>query len=194
MEERTMEFANVIASVGAALNLAAWGALFAKLRALPLSVAKAAQRDRVADEKLALDVLQAAAASRVAGLVIGLQRYHEQLGGLVRAQLADAEVRARVSERRSSDAAVALSAASVLVRELRGLLNDAATLMDCAAARTAPDATSPRTGLSSGIVPAPVPQEGEDRLTDDDLTHIGSRPLSGAVAVDRTLLSTNAGR
>jgi hypothetical protein len=36
--------------------------------------------------------------------------------------VADAQVRARIAERQSSDAGVALSAATVLVRELRGLL------------------------------------------------------------------------
>ena len=59
----TMGTVIAIVSVGAALNLALWGALYHRLRGLPVDVWKVAQRSRVADENRALDVLQAAAAS-----------------------------------------------------------------------------------------------------------------------------------
>jgi hypothetical protein len=120
----------VIVCLSAAQNLVLWGALHYRFRGLPLAVWKVAQRDRAGDEQRALDVLQSAAASRIGGLIIGIRTYHEQLAGLVRAQLAEAEVRARVSERRSSEAGVALDAASTLVRDLRTLAEDLPSLFD----------------------------------------------------------------
>jgi len=126
----------LIVSLGAALNLALWGAVYRKLDGIPHHVWKAAQRDRAADETRALDVLQAAAASRLGGLVIGVQTYHEQLAGLARAQVADAEVRARMTERRAADAGIALDAASALVRDLRTLAEDLPSLIDRRAMHT----------------------------------------------------------
>ncbi len=120
----------VIAGLSSTLNVALWSALYHRLSGLPLDVWKVAQRDRTGDEKRALDMLQEAAASRIGGLIIGIRTYHEQLAGLVRAQLAEAEVRARVSERRSSEASVALDAASALVRDLRTLAEDLPSLFD----------------------------------------------------------------
>jgi hypothetical protein len=61
--------------------------------------------------------LQEAAASRIGGLVIAIRTYHDQLAALVRAQVADAEVRARVSERQSSEAGVALSRTYIRLSE-----------------------------------------------------------------------------
>ena len=126
----------LVVSLGTALNLALWGALYRKLGELPLSVWKVAQRNRVVDESRAMDALQAAAASRIGGLVIGLQTYHDRLGDLTRARVADAEVRARVSERRASDTGVALSAATALVRDLRTLAEYLPSLIDRRTLRT----------------------------------------------------------
>jgi hypothetical protein len=131
----TMRTEIVIACLSTALNLAMWGAFYLRLRGLPLDVWKVAQRDRAGDEKRALDVLQEAAASRIGGLVIAIKTYHDQLACLVRAQLAEAEVRARVSERRSSEASIALDAASVLVRDLRTLAEDLPSRFDRRAMR-----------------------------------------------------------
>lgn len=165
----------VIVCVGAALNLALWGALFHRLRTLPLSVWQVAQRNRAADENRALDVLQAAAASRLGGLVIGLRGYHDQLAGLARAQVAEAEVRARVTERRASDALVALDVASALVRDLRVLAEDLPSLLG-------------RRGIeehaAAPLDRAPVPS-ADERATvevppdeaDDALAALQTRPL-----------------
>jgi hypothetical protein len=126
----------LIVSLGAALNLALWGAVYHKLHDFPASASKVIERNRAVDETRALDVLQAAAASRLGGLVVGVQTYHEQLAGLARAKVAEAEVRARMTERRASDAAVALDAASALVRDLRTLAEDLPSLMDRRALHT----------------------------------------------------------
>jgi hypothetical protein len=148
----------VIVCLGAGLNLALWGLMFVRVDGLPVRVGQLVQRNRVADETRALEVLQAAAGARVGGIVIALQTHQEQLSSLVRAQVADAEVRARVSERRSSDAGVALSAASALVHELRGLLDEL--------------------GLVSRVQVAPVPVAIDDgeRPSEDELTTVGPRP------------------
>jgi hypothetical protein len=155
----------VIVCVGAALNLTLWGALYRKLHGLPLDVWKVAQRSRTVDETRALDVLQAAAASRLGGLVIGVQTYHEQLAGLVRAQVAEAEVRARVTERRAADAGIALDAASALVRDLRTLAEDLPSLIDRRAMQTGialGEAAARKVGPEPQLLPAP---ETDDRDT-----------------------------
>jgi hypothetical protein len=161
-----MTMGNVIAimCLSAALNLALWGALYYRLRGLPLAVWQVAQRNRVADDSRALDVLQAAAASRLGGLVIGVQTYHEQLAGLARAQAADAEVRARMSERRASDAVTALEAASALVRDLRTLAEDLPSLIDRRAMQTGialgeAAARKDEGEPSLALAPAPAPEE-----------------------------------
>lgn len=143
----------VIVCLGAGLNLALWGLLYVKVDGLPLRVWQVAQRNRAADETRALDVLQAAAASRLGGLVIGVQTYHEQLAGLVRAQLAETEVRARVGERRASEAGSALVVASALVRDLRTLAEDLPSIFDRRARRDdrepppSPEARSTQEGV-----------------------------------------------
>jgi hypothetical protein len=126
----------VIVSLGAAVNLALWGVLYHRLHGLPLDVWKVVQRNRVVDETHAMEALQAAAASRLGGLVIGVQTYHDQLAGHARAQVAEAEVRARMTERRAADAGIALDAASALVRDLRTLAEDLPSLIDRRAMHT----------------------------------------------------------
>jgi hypothetical protein len=109
--------------VSATLNLALWGALYRRLDGLPERIFALARRQRAADQARALTVLQEMAAARVGPLVQGLRVYHEQLDADLRGRIAAAELRARVTERSSSEAGVALSAASTLVRELRALLD-----------------------------------------------------------------------
>ena len=156
----------LIVSLGAALNLALWGAVYHKLRSLPVSVRSVIERNRIANETRALDVLQAAAASRLGGLVIGVQTYHEQLAGLVRSQVADAEVRARMTERRAVEAGIALDAASALVRELRTLTEDLPSLID-----------------------RRVVETDEERVSgDEELTMVQGHPLPGV----QTLASAGA--
>jgi hypothetical protein len=108
--------------LSAGLNLALWGALYRAVDGLPFRIFNLARKERAADEALALTVLQEAAAAKVGPLVQGIRAYHDQLDAGLRAQIAEAEVRARVTERRSSDAGVALSTASALVCDLRELL------------------------------------------------------------------------
>jgi hypothetical protein len=120
-----MAFITAIVCLGAVLNLALWVAVYFKVEGMPLRLWGVAQRTRLVDEARALDVLQAAAAARVGGLMMGIQTYHDQLVMLLRAQAAEADKHARVIERLASEAGVALSTASELVCELRGLVGGA---------------------------------------------------------------------
>jgi hypothetical protein len=200
----------VIVSLEAALHVILWAALYYKVQHTPLAVWQALQRTRAADENRALDVLQAAAASRIAGLVLALQSHHEHLAALVRAQIADAEMRARVSERRSSEAGIALDAASTLVRDLRTLAEDLPSLFDRRALQTgialgeaaargpetfrkldrpepaSRERPSPRVGPPLPAVPA---QNDAERPSEDELTSVASHPLPSPREAGQTLVS-----
>jgi hypothetical protein len=129
-------------------------------------------------------------------------------------QIGEAQVRARGVEREATAAGVALSTAVVLVRDLRGLL-DRETSDTRAPSWSVPSATegratvemqpeaietsrkpdtpepvsrarpSPRAGLSSGVAPAPADES--ERLSEDELTCVASRPLPGLPAAAPTL-------
>ena len=109
----------VIVCVSACLNLALWAALFRRLDGLPLRIWSMAKKDRADGESYALTLLQERTAARVGAIVSLLRTHEEHVADAFRAQVAEAEIRARISERRSSEAGVALSVASGLVRELR---------------------------------------------------------------------------
>jgi hypothetical protein len=176
----------VIVSLGAALHLALWGALYRKLSELPLSVWKIGQRNRMADETRALDLLQAMAATKLGGLVIGVQTYHDELAALTKAQTADAEVRARLNERRVSEVGATLDAASDLLRRLRGLVDDLAGALARARVTLPPEkSTAPDVDLAA---------EDANRATmemypSEETTTVADHPLRaiGAFAPARTL-------
>jgi hypothetical protein len=112
-----------IVCVATGINLALWGALYARLDGLPLRVWSMLKKERTDGEGAALTLLQERTAAKVGAIVKSLRDYDEHVAAGYRAQVAEAQVRARIAERQSSEAGVALSAASALVRELRGLLD-----------------------------------------------------------------------
>jgi hypothetical protein len=87
-----------VACLGARLNVALFVVLSHRIGALPRAVWKVAKAERTETEERAFTVLQEAAAIKVGALVIGLRSYHDQMDGNLKAQVADAEVRARVAE------------------------------------------------------------------------------------------------
>jgi hypothetical protein len=115
---------SILLGAGLVLALALLIAIHGKLAELPLRIRRQVERDRAADEARALTTLQEAAAARVGTIVLSLRQCHEALEAYLRSDIAQSETRARVCERRSSDAGVALGAASALVSELRGILDD----------------------------------------------------------------------
>jgi hypothetical protein len=164
MEGRAMGTLIVIGVVGAVLNLALWGAVYFKLSELPASVGRIVQRDRVADETRALDTLQAMAAARLGGLVVGIQTYHGEMATRLNAQVAAADTRARLIERRASEAGVALYTATTLVRQLRGLLDD----------------------LSSASAPVPPERTSAPDVDPDDVNRATVEMRPSPAAVDTT--------
>ena len=111
--------------VGLAVTPALLVALYRRLGDLPFAVSAAAQRERARTEPRALDAMAEAVAAKSGQAVIAVQAYHEQLAHSLRGQVADAETRARVAERRAGEATRALGAAAELVRELHGALDTA---------------------------------------------------------------------
>jgi hypothetical protein len=211
----------VYMGVVTALILVLGLALCRRLDGLPSRIVNLAARERADGERKAMTVLQETAAARVGVLVKSLRDHEEALANAWRIQIGDAQVRARVVEREASAAGVALSTAVVLVRDLRGLLDrqiaDAyapsqpaptvtegrATIeiepeaLDTTRKPDRPEPTSrerpsPRTGLASGVAPAPK-DEGE-QLSEDELTCVTSRPLPGLPAAGPTPVSPASGK
>ena len=118
-----METVIAVVCLCAGLNLALWGALYHKLAGLPAAFLAQARRDRSEAEGRAMVVLQEAAASKVGGITLALRALEEQTLARHRDERAAAELRARVAERRASEALPALGAAQDLVRELRSVLD-----------------------------------------------------------------------
>ena len=110
--------------LGAALNLALWATLWRSVAGLPAAFLALARRERAEGEARALTVLEEMAARRVGAITSSLQALEEQQIERNRNEIAAAEVRARVAERRATDAAPVLGAASELVRELRRTLDE----------------------------------------------------------------------
>src|SRR5258708_5972917 len=104
---RTMGTMIVIVCVGTGLNLALWATLHLRLDGLPLRIWSVAKRDRAEGDKRALTLLQEGTAAKVGAIVHSLREHEEHVADAFRAQVAEAEIRARVSERRSSEAGVA---------------------------------------------------------------------------------------
>jgi hypothetical protein len=89
-----------------------------KLDALPLAVWSLVRKERdVLDDKALARMREAS------GMLEGIRSYHAQLETLLTTERNDADMRARVVERRSKDAGIALDAASALVGSLRGVLD-----------------------------------------------------------------------
>jgi hypothetical protein len=199
----------VCVSIGVGLILVLGVALYRQLDELPSRIVNLVARARSDGERKAMTILQEAAAVRVGAIVRSLRQHEEEVAAGWRAQVVEAQVRARIVERQSSEAGVALSTAVVLVRELRRLVDGdgegALTPSGAAPAVTdgretveiepevidttrKPDRpeppsrarTSPRAGLSSGVTPGPMPRDEGQRLSEDELTCVATRPLPAA--------------
>jgi hypothetical protein len=186
----------VVVCVGTGINLALWGALYAKLDGLPLRIWSMAKKERTDGEGAALTLSQERTAAKVGAIVKSLREYEEHVAASFRAQVAEAQVRARIAERQSSEAGVALSAASALVRDLRGLVDSErglhrSTLRSLSASGDDAPITPPSTRAgddgrrTSSRPPPPVQCLGgevasPERLSgEDELTCVSPRRLAG---------------
>jgi hypothetical protein len=115
---------------GLALALALLVAIYRKLEAMPLRLWGLAREEQAHREGKALAAWQEVVAARVKASVVSLQSFHDQSAAIFRAQVADAETRARIAERRAAEVGVGIGAASELVRELR-VLRDELTAIIC---------------------------------------------------------------
>jgi hypothetical protein len=168
----------------AVLVLAVVLAIYRALRRLPLAVWSIVKRERNQDDGRALDTMKEAVAVRAGQAVIAIQTYQEQIAHSLRAQIAEAETRTRIAERRAADTATALEAASTLVRELRAALEAASGLTRELGAQLS--AAPPRPPLPSTMPPsAPPPGLPADRLagvedTDRKTIEMPSPPASAS--------------
>jgi hypothetical protein len=203
----------VVVCVGAGLNLALWASFYMRLDSLPRRIWGMLTKDRTEGDSHALMLLEERAAVKVGTIVASLREHEAHVAEGYRAQVAEAQVRARIAERQSSDAGVALSAASALVRELRALRDDTLVSPPAALAATEgrstvviepravdtagrPDRPEPtsreRPSPRSRLVPVPS-SEGE-RLSEDEMTQIAKRPDRAALDANKTLVSASEQR
>jgi hypothetical protein len=164
---------------------------------LPARVWSIAKQERAKDDSHALAVLQEAAAGKVIAITAALRLYEEELAATSRAQIADAEKRARIAERRQSEAGAPMEAATQLVRELRTALDE------LRAARPAPPHEAPpaapaepdqRPTVEMPKPPASCAPPANDAEAEEDekeeLTTVAARPPAGTSAASNGLRLT----
>ncbi len=190
--------ASALIAVGLVLTPALLLLLYRRLGALPLAVSAAVQRSSSTRDRedRALDAMAEAVAAKSGRAVMAIHAYQEQMVDSLRAQVADAEVRARAAERRAADATRALGAAADLVRELHGALDTALGLARelrelqlTAAITMGPEATTGDAEADDGErrtteVHGPAPQGAAPTATDrpsfddSDETMVAGRPAT----------------
>jgi hypothetical protein len=147
-----------------------------RLDGLPARIWSIAKQERDRDEKKAATALTEAAAAKVISITAALRVYEEELAARSRLSLADAEKRARIAERRLSDAGAALDAATALVRELRAVLDQARAAAPPAPAEPDPD-TRATVEMPWRAAP-PAPGESRDSEEPEELTTVATRPVA----------------
>jgi hypothetical protein len=163
-----MDIVTVVLCAGLAFTLALLITAHRRLDGLPLRIWSIAKKERAQDEGAAVTALQEATAARVGPAVSSLKAYHEQIAATFRAQVADAQMRARIAERQSSEAGVALRAASELVREARALRDDLAQLVHGTAVPEPAPTTAPAETHGAPVLPPEPGTSGSRKLTVPD--------------------------
>jgi small-conductance mechanosensitive channel len=111
----------IISYVELAVVLALLIVILRRLGGLPMHVSIVARRERAEDAAAAQTILQEAAAAKVGALVTALRSYNEQIATDFREQVATANLRARVAERRAAEVSGVLTTATELLREVRAM-------------------------------------------------------------------------
>jgi hypothetical protein len=166
-----MDIVTVVLYAGLALTLALIVTVHWRLDGLPLRIWSIAKKERDEGQGAAVTALQEATAARVGPIVNSIRSYHEQIAATLRVQVADAEMRARVAERRSSEAGVALRAASELVREARALRDDLARLLPAGVVPGGAPATAPAELRTAPLLPPPPRAPDADSEDSGAWTH-----------------------
>src|SRR5262249_418563 len=137
-------------------------------------------------EARALTALQEATAVKVGQSTAALRDYEEQLASLFRAQVVEAQARARAAERDVADAGVALAAATDLVRELCAPA-DGARAASAAPVDAAPIPVAPDADARATVEMREPPCEASDDEPEEELTAVVSRPVVGMAAAPNGL-------
>ncbi|MFT3769635.1 MAG: hypothetical protein QM820_29720 [Minicystis sp.] len=193
-----MSIVVVVVCIVGGLSLALLVMILRKLDGLPARVWAIARHERERDESLALTALQEATAAKVGTMTAALRQYEEQVAATLRAQVADAQARARAAERRLSDTGSALEAATALVRELRAALDEArvpsAPRFGASEEPVHPKADGAALGdadqretVEMPKPPASCEPPASDDEPEEELTTIAARPPPGTTAASNGL-------
>jgi len=166
--------ATVLFGAGLVIALALLIAINHKLAHLAPRLWAMMREEHARADGRAMTVLQEAAAMRVGLITTSLRQYEKQVAEAFRAHVAESQNRARIVERRSDDAGVALAAASELVRDLRALLDGLGVVHGRSAVRADAERDEERKTLKMGAPPNEISDEPED-----EPTRIGTPPLAG---------------
>src|SRR5215468_7125884 len=74
-----------------------------KLDGIPRAVWSLAKKERDAEAPKALDAMKEAVAAKAGASVVAIRQYEEGIAASFRSQVAEAEMRARMGERRAAD-------------------------------------------------------------------------------------------
>jgi hypothetical protein len=165
----------ILEHAGLAVALVLLVALHRRLSGLPLAVWTLARKEREAEAPKALDAMKESVATKAGAAVVAIRQYEEGIAASFRSQVAEAEMRARMGERRAAETHAALQAALALVRELRSVLEVVAepraaqSLPSSALSAAQPDEVERRTEQVS----VPRITIEEEALGDDEQTRIG---------------------
>jgi hypothetical protein len=163
---------NIVAII-AAIILLVLALLSFRIDKIPARIFTLVNQERAREDSRAQSALLEAAALKVGPLVSGIRAYNEQIAASLHAQLAEAETRARIAERRALDASTYLGAASTLVGDLR-ILRDELTALLHREAATAP-----------AVLPLPSTDAGDP----DQRATIELRPPAPALPAEPAMVA-----
>jgi hypothetical protein len=178
--------ATALIGAGIALALLLLIDLRRKLDAIPQRIYGIAKQERDRDERHATTALTEATAAKVISITAGLRVYEEELAATSRLQMADAEKRARMAERRLADAGTALEAAAALVRELRAVLDGLRAAPPAVASEPDPDTRATVEMLPPATSVSPGDSEDEEP---EELTTVTMRAPETTPMLDRAVRS-----
>jgi len=178
--------ATICFGAGLVLALALLISINRKLDGIPPRVWTIAHQRREHDDARALTALQEAVAVRVGAITTSLRQYEEQTAAAFREQVEEAQARTRVAERTASDTETALGAASVLVRELRAILDvvrpHGAAVGAAPSESAAPQAGEPDPHARRTIRIGEPPLTAGDGEPEEEPTTVAPRPPASTVA------------
>jgi hypothetical protein len=163
---------------GLVLALVLLVALHRRLSSLPPAVWSLVRKEREAEAPKALDAMKEAVAAKAGASVVAIRQYEEGIAASFRSQVAEADMRARIGERRAEETHAALQAALSLVHELRGALDRMSNpkAVGLPPPPTLPPLKAEDAGRDTKEIALPRIAAGEEDLDDDEMTCVSERP------------------